>query len=180
MIELYFDGACQPWNPGGVASYGFVVFRDGVCLKEGKGIAAVPGAPEATNNVAEYAGLLAGLKAVREAGLGENVAVMGDSQLAINQVSGIYAVNAEHLKVPHGKACLLVSELRASGVSVSLKWIPREKNEHADRLSNEAAKEYLAQNPLILDQVTLGFGKHKGEKWRDVPQGYRDWLFAKR
>jgi hypothetical protein len=94
-------------------------------------------------------------------------------------VAGRYAVNAEHLIDLHHQGVQVVRELREAGCVVELDWVPREKNTHADRLSVEAGNDYLAQNPGVLDEVVLGFGKHKGAKWLDVPQGYKEWLLAK-
>ena len=55
MITIYFDGLCRPRNPGGVATYGYVVYKDGKKVKSGSGvIGSVPGM---TNNVAEYSAL---------------------------------------------------------------------------------------------------------------------------
>ena len=61
MIEVYFDGLCEP-NPGGVATFGFVVKRDGKKIHEGHGLAGTPKTPQATNNVAEYTGLIRALE----------------------------------------------------------------------------------------------------------------------
>jgi dTDP-4-dehydrorhamnose reductase len=60
-IVAYFDGLCEP-NPGGVATYGFVVKKDGKKVHEGHGLAGTPKTPQATNNVAEYTGLIKALE----------------------------------------------------------------------------------------------------------------------
>ncbi|MEM2188719.1 MAG: hypothetical protein QXT16_08485 [Candidatus Caldarchaeum sp.] len=39
-VVVYYDGACEPWNPKGVATYGFVIYKNGVKIGEGKGLAA--------------------------------------------------------------------------------------------------------------------------------------------
>src|SRR5512137_2298452 len=55
MISIYFDGLCRPRNPGGVATYGYVIYRDGEKIKSGYGV--VGSGPGMTNNVAEYSAL---------------------------------------------------------------------------------------------------------------------------
>jgi ribonuclease HI len=180
-VEIYFDGATEPFNPGGIASYGFVILRDGKTVLEGKGTVGTPGTPESTNNVAEYTALIKGLEgALGVVQAGEGIEVRGDSQLVIRQLEGLYAVNAPHLKPLHGKGTAAIAGLVAKGFPVKLSWVPREENGHADRLSKEAVVDALKANPGILDDAVLGFGKHKGKKWKDVPQGYRGWLFEKK
>ena len=55
MITLYFDGLCRPRNPGGVATYGYVIYKDGKKVKRGYGV--VGSGTGMTNNVAEYSAL---------------------------------------------------------------------------------------------------------------------------
>lgn len=180
-VVIFFDGACEPFNPGGIASYGFVILRQGKTLAEGKGTVGRPGTPEATNNVAEYTALLKALEiAPAHAVHGDRIEIRGDSQLVVRQIQGQYAVNAPHLKPLQGKAALAIANLIAAGIPVNLKWIPREENGHADRLSKEAIKEAMEANPGILDEVPLGFGKHKGKKLKEIPKGYKDWLFSEK
>jgi ribonuclease HI len=57
MITIYFDGLCYPKNPGGVAAYGYLVYRDEELLW--KGFGGVGQGRGMTNNVAEYEGLKA-------------------------------------------------------------------------------------------------------------------------
>ena len=60
-IEAFFDGCCEPTNPGGTASFGAVVFRDGVRVWECSRLfrPAKGRESETSNNVAEYGGFLA-------------------------------------------------------------------------------------------------------------------------
>jgi len=68
-MVLNFDGLCEPRNPGGWSCFGWVLTRDGAALATGHGVAAPPG-PDSTNNVAEYAALIAGLEALARLDLG--------------------------------------------------------------------------------------------------------------
>ncbi|MGW3069438.1 reverse transcriptase-like protein, partial [Streptomyces sp. NPDC001130] len=87
----------------------------------------------ATNNVAEYRGLLAGLRAARALDPTAMVHVRMDSKLVIEQMSGRW-------KIKHPDMKPLATESRAvlPPDQVTYEWIPREQNKHADRLANEA------------------------------------------
>ncbi|MFG2512737.1 bifunctional RNase H/acid phosphatase [Streptomyces sp. NPDC048584] len=116
-------------NPG-PAGYGAVVSdgATGETLAEAAEYLGV-----ATNNVAEYRGLLAGLRAAHALDPGARVHVRMDSKLVIEQMSGRW-------KIKHPAMKPLAAE--ASGVfprgQVTYEWIPRAENKHADRLANEA------------------------------------------
>ena len=139
---LHFDGACLPKNPGGVAAYGFVVHHDGKLVHEGHGLAAPPGGG-ATNNVAEFFGLIEGLRWIQSrARRGEPIRVRGDSLLVIQSVAGLKNIRALHLKPLHLQAQELVQALGAK-----LEWVPREKNADADRLSEIGAAEAIRAHP---------------------------------
>lgn len=115
-------------NPG-PAGYGAVVFSpDGEVLAE-----QAAGIGTATNNVAEYRGLIAGLAAALEVGATE-VDVRMDSKLVVEQMKGTWKVKHPVLQ----PLALEAQELRQRFERVSFSWIPREKNTHADRLGNEA------------------------------------------
>ncbi|GAA4628669.1 bifunctional RNase H/acid phosphatase [Actinoallomurus vinaceus] len=117
-------------NPG-PAGYGAVV-RDaltGQVLAERAESVGV-----ATNNVAEYRGLIAGLEAAAQLDSGADVEVRMDSKLVVEQMSGRWKI-----KHPDMKPLALQAQRIASGLSsVRYTWIPRERNKHADRLANEA------------------------------------------
>ncbi|MFI6607144.1 bifunctional RNase H/acid phosphatase [Streptomyces sp. NPDC050507] len=122
-------------NPG-PAGYGAVVIdpATGETLAEAAEYIGV-----ATNNVAEYRGLIAGLRAVRAllpdgpADDGPQVRVRMDSKLVVEQMSGRWKIKHPDMKPLAAEAA---SVLPAS--AVTYEWIPREKNKHADRLANEA------------------------------------------
>ncbi|GAB3120360.1 bifunctional RNase H/acid phosphatase [Streptomyces calidiresistens] len=115
-------------NPG-PAGYGAVV-RDasGGVLAE---TAAALG--RATNNVAEYRGLIAGLRAAAGIDPTARVRVRMDSKLVVEQMSGRW-------RIKHPDMRPLAEEARAilPPERVRYEWIPRERNRHADRLANEA------------------------------------------
>ncbi|MGA8255461.1 MAG: bifunctional RNase H/acid phosphatase [Nocardioides sp.] len=86
----------------------------------------------ATNNVAEYAGLIAGLRLAAELAPGATVDVRMDSKLVVEQMSGRWQIKHPSMRPLAAEA----SELAPSGTTYT--WIPREQNSHADRLANEA------------------------------------------
>jgi ribonuclease HI len=86
-----------------------------------------------TNNVAEYSGLVAGLKRAIECGVSE-LEVISDSELVVRQMTGVYRVKNAALR----RLWLEASELAASIAKVSYSAVPREENELADQLVNEA------------------------------------------
>ena len=116
-------------NPG-PAGYGAVV-RDAVT---GEVLAErAAGIGTATNNVAEYRGLIAGLAAAVEFAPSE-VEVRMDSKLVVEQMSGRWQVKHPAMKPLAREAAGLLGQL----TQVRFSWIPRERNAHADRLANEA------------------------------------------
>jgi ribonuclease HI len=125
VITAYFDGGARA-NPG-PAGYGvYIVDGDGQVLAElfePLGIA--------TNNVAEYRGLIAALEWAIANGLQE-LAVKGDSLLIVEQMRGNYRVKNEGLIPLHQRARTLVSKIG----KVTFEHVRREQNKDADRLSN--------------------------------------------
>ena len=116
-------------NPG-PAGYGAVV-RDAVT---GEVLAErAAGIGTATNNVAEYGGLIAGLTACLELDPAE-VEVRMDSKLVVEQMTGRWQVKHPAMKPLAKQASELVRQLPR----VRFSWIPRAQNAHADRLANEA------------------------------------------
>ncbi|MEU3945164.1 bifunctional RNase H/acid phosphatase [Streptomyces sp. NPDC029526] len=116
-------------NPG-PAGYGAVVSdaATGETLAE---VAEYLGV--ATNNVAEYRGLLAGLRAARDLDPEAVVRVRMDSKLVVEQMSGRWKIKHPDMKPLAAEAARIFPRER-----VTYEWIPRERNKHADRLANEA------------------------------------------
>jgi probable phosphoglycerate mutase len=116
-------------NPG-PAGYGAVV-RDAVTGQPLTEAAEYLGV--VTNNVAEYRGLLAGLRAARALDPAASVHVRMDSKLVVEQMSGRWKIKHPDLKPLATEAARVFPPGR-----VTYEWIPRERNKHADRLANEA------------------------------------------
>jgi ribonuclease HI len=124
-ITAYFDGGARG-NPG-PAGYGvYIVDDEGTVLAE-----LSAGIGVATNNVAEYRGLIAALTWAVEHGI-RNLQVKGDSLLLVEQMRGNYRVKNEGLVPLHRQAQSLVARFG----TVTFEHVPRERNKDADRLSN--------------------------------------------
>lgn len=121
-------------NPG-VAGYGAVVLD----ADTGK-VLAERAAPLglASNNVAEYRGLIAGLQAVLDLGLAEmaDVTVRMDSKLVVMQMTGEWKIKHEDMRRLALQARDLQRQIQARAGTVSYEWIPRGENLIADKLSN--------------------------------------------
>ncbi len=96
----------------------------------------------ATNNVAEYRGLVAGLTAAAAIDPHCSVEVRMDSKLVVEQMSGRWQVKHEDMRalVKQARAALAPSQ-------VLYTWVPRARNAHADRLANEAMDDAAAGRP---------------------------------
>ncbi|MGW1667809.1 bifunctional RNase H/acid phosphatase [Streptomyces sp. NPDC002324] len=116
-------------NPG-PAGYGSVVLDavTGETLVEAAEYIGV-----ATNNVAEYRGLIAGLRAAYELDPEASVRVRMDSKLVVEQLSGRWKIKHPDMKPLAAEAARVFPPGR-----VTYEWMPREQNKHADRLANEA------------------------------------------
>ncbi len=127
MIVVYIDGGARG-NPG-PAGYGVRVEQpDGTLIEEFGDAIGV-----ATNNVAEYRGLIAGLEWAIRRGESE-VLIKSDSLLLVQQMLGNYKVKNAGLQPLHAQARML-----AHGIGrVSYEHVGRAKNAHADRLANSA------------------------------------------
>ena len=150
MIEVYFDGLCQPINPGGISCYAFIVKSDGRIVHSDYGVAAKPFSEESTNNVAEYTALAKALQWLLANNFNsKKVEIKSDSQLVVNQLTGDYKVKARRI-LPLFKQVLF---LKTKFQDIQIKWIPRDKNREADRLTNKAYNKALLENPEYLDRL---------------------------
>jgi ribonuclease HI len=136
------DGGARG-NPG-PAAYGAVV-RDAQTSK----ILAAEGLPigRATNNVAEYRGLIAGLQMARELDPTAALEVRMDSKLVIEQMAGRWKVKHADMRV------LALEAARLRPAIVTWTWVPRELNKAADALVNRALdgdpvpRRYMVDRP---------------------------------
>lgn len=150
MIEVYFDGLCQPINPGGISCYAFVVKSGGRTIYTDYGVAGEPFSEDSTNNVAEYTALVKGLQWLLENNLGSSkIEVKSDSKLIVNQLTGDYKVKARRIVSLYKQVLLLKSKFQ----DIQIKWVPREKNKEADTLTNKAYNKALQENPEYLDRA---------------------------
>ena len=126
-VHLYVDGASRG-NPGPAAiAWVLVSGEGGIVAEHAERIG------EATNNQAEYLALVEGLRAARDYGFDE-VHVRGDAELIVKQVRGEWDVNDPTLREHRVTA----RELLAAFDDWQLTHVPRELNERADKLANEA------------------------------------------
>jgi ribonuclease HI len=124
--HVYFDGACRG-NPGPAAVGWAVVTSDGIVAEGGERIGTT------TNNQAESEALIRALRAARDLGFDE-VDVRGDSQLIVRQVRGEWNTNDPDLR----EYRVTVRELLRAFDRWTLQHVPREVNQRADELANEA------------------------------------------
>ena len=131
-LTLFTDGGARG-NPGPAAAGMVVTTTSGQVLREGSKYLG-----KTTNNQAEYAGLIEGLKLAKKvAGAGAKdtkVLVKMDSELIVRQMTGEYRVRDADLKPRFDEAQKLIVGFG----SVQFRHIPRHQNSQADRLVNEA------------------------------------------
>jgi ribonuclease HI len=129
LLVVNIDGASRG-NPG-PAGIGVVFVRDNTRITEYKEFIG-----KKTNNQAEYAALK---KALQIASTFDNeLTVLSDSQLIVNQRTKLYKVRSKQLKIIFRE----ISNLERRFKMVIYKHIPREKNEYADLLANQAIDEH--------------------------------------
>lgn len=136
-ITAYFDGACEPVNPGGTATAGWKVL-DGEGRAVRSGSKLVCEGQGATNNVAEWAAVEAAILAAKEVlGPGDQLQLLGDSALVVNQLAMRWKCNKDYLRAYRDRCLALLY-----GLDWTVQWIPREQNEDADELSKSV---YIAR-----------------------------------
>ena len=129
-VIAHIDGGARG-NPG-PAGWGAVVQN-----QTGETLAELSGAlPHATNNVAEYTGLLETLRWCADHGV-TNAHIRSDSLLLVQQMRGVYKVKNDGLKPLYGQARLLAYRVG----NVTFEHVRRELNKDADRLANVAMDE---------------------------------------
>jgi probable phosphoglycerate mutase len=137
---LTADGGSRG-NPG-PSGYGSVVSENGKIIAELFDFIGI-----ATNNVAEYSGLIAGLTAINQIDDQATVEVKMDSKLVVEQMSGRWQIKHADMRV------LAQSARTAHNPSlVNYTWIPRDENSHADRLANKALDQQAGGGEVVQVQ----------------------------
>jgi ribonuclease HI len=131
-FKLQFDG-CSKSNPG-LAGAGAVIYNDGNEIWADYFFVG----EKATNNHAEYAGLILGLQQAVKMNI-KSIVVEGDSMLIINQMQGKYKCNSSNLIELYEEAIKLTKNFE----DIYFKHIYRNENKRADQLSNIAVDKYL-------------------------------------
>lgn len=149
-------------NPG-PAGYGAVVFENGKVLAE-----LFESVGVASNNVAEYKGLIAGLTKAHEIDPNAEIEVMMDSKLVIEQMTGRWQI-----KHPDMRELAKIARGIHPMQLINFSWIPREENSHADRLANKAMdgassatlvrKNYMTERLLSKEIPTTLYLVRHGE-----------------
>ena len=127
---LFFDGGSRG-NPGKAAGGAVIIMPDGKKHRVGKFL------PFATNNEAEYTGLIIGLTKAKLLGI-TALEVKGDSNLVINQVKGVWRVKNDNLHKLYHKVHSLIKEFS----QITINWIPREENKQVDTAVNQCLDKY--------------------------------------
>jgi ribonuclease HI len=128
MIEAFFDGVCEPRNPGGHGAWGALVRIDGRDVFRKGGYCGH--GPKISNNVAEFSGFIEAILQVKKF---PGVAIIrGDSKLVIYTLAGKYEVHGG-LYVPFFEQARNLYHLERE--RIGLEWIPRAENGDCDELS---------------------------------------------
>ena len=130
---LQFDGLSEP-NPGESSGGAVLYAPDGsIVFEAGEFI------PHATNNQAEYTGLILGLTHAKSFPV-TNLRIEGDSMLVINQVAGKWKIKNDVLKSLHGAVLELLKS--PAFVNIGIRHVYRDQNKHADKLTNDVMKTH--------------------------------------
>ena len=151
MYLINCDASIQPFNPGGIVAWGFIVKQNRKIIHQDCAI-SVKGGPLATNNVGEYHAVIAALLwLIKQENQRIPAIVMSDSDLVIRQLNKSYGCHEEHLVKLNNIAQKAVDRYKSR---ITFKWVPREKNIEADALSRSAYDEdeleYYRNNKLDL------------------------------
>jgi ribonuclease HI len=142
-LILNVDGGCEPKNPGGIATCGWVLFdgKNKVLADDYRVVR--DGGPLATNNFAEYCALGLALRWLKEQNWRGNLLIRADSKLLVEQVNERWKCKAEHLIPLRERIWELMQGMELNlGVNCHLEWVSREENAYADELTGRAYQEY--------------------------------------
>lgn len=167
MIECFFDGAVQPRNPGGHGGYGMLIRQNYQTIYSEA--VYIGRWPALSNNVAEYAGVIAALRYLLKHGITEAI-IRGDASMIVGQLNS--SMRAKHgAYVPYYEEAYA---LRAQLPKVKIEWIPREMNQAADDLSKIGCGKRvigfsLDPNVTVIAQPVIKRRKRIRRRERPVP-----------
>lgn len=134
LIEGWFDGCCEPKNPGGHAAWGAMLRLDGVTVYAEGGYCGY--GSKMSNNVAEYSAALAVMcEAEKYEGL---IFLRGDSKLVIMQLQRKWKINGGLYYPFYLQAKEVYGRIKER---TKLEWIPRDNNDECDYLSKQVLKD---------------------------------------
>ncbi|HMD77089.1 MAG TPA: ribonuclease HI family protein [Terracidiphilus sp.] len=134
QIQGWFDGCCEPKNPGGHAAWGAVLHVNGESVYRAGGYCGV--GPAMSNNVAEYSAFIAvATECLKYPGF---ALIRGDSKLVVMQLNGRWKVHGGLYLPFYKQAKALWDKLKNRA---HLAWIPREQNDICDVLSKKVLKD---------------------------------------
>jgi ribonuclease HI len=157
-LLLHVDGGCEPKNPGGVVTAGWVLYdtdKPGVALVE-QGKVVRDGGPLATNNFGEYSSLGLALAFLVTHNWKGELTIKADSKLLVEQVNGRWKCKAEHLKGLRERVWTMLEDLSLQLVNEAeplppegktachLVHVRRELNGRPDELCHLAYEEHLS------------------------------------
>jgi ribonuclease HI len=130
MIKVFYDGSCEPVNPGGNLGAGCVIFDGETKIHE---ISKFwPAKEENSNNVGEYLALVEGMEWLAKNNQREAAIVFhGDNMMTVKQMNGEWKAKKGLYLEAYRKA----KKLREQFKNMRFEWIPREENYLADELS---------------------------------------------
>jgi len=138
-FNLYFDGSIDE-NPGGNMGWGYVLYKGAELIHKDSSFKLK--AVDNSNNVSEYLGLLDGLLTVmRLCPKDSYIKVYGDSDLVIKQMSGKWRIK-EGSYFGVALATNRIIKSIKNDYTINFIWIPRERNEEADKQSRLALDVY--------------------------------------
>lgn len=134
MFVGYFDG-CSKNNPGEAGAGAYIVdYTENKVIWKGYKYLGIM-----TNNEAEYQSVILLLTMAKQFNI-SSIEVRGDSSLVVNQMNGIWKVKEPRMKALKAEAQSLMTDMK-----VTFKWVPREENSNADKLSNYAVERKEAK-----------------------------------
>ena len=148
-LLIHVDGGCEPRNPGGIATCGWVIFNEEKEVLAEEHRVVQDGGDLATNNYAEYCSLGFALRWLKDQNWRGTLDIRGDSKLLVEQINKRWKCKAPHLIPLRERIWQYLQEMDLIlDENCTLEWVPREQNAYADELTNIAFREYVQNKNL--------------------------------